>query len=67
MEDPTSTLRKSIALRKFPTFMVLMGDIIGSKSSSYEEATSQHLWRDATMEEYASIMKNDLWDIEFRS
>jgi hypothetical protein len=29
----------------------------------YEEETSHLVWRDVMMEEYESIMKNDVWDI----
>jgi hypothetical protein len=34
--------------------------------SCYEEASSQPIWRDAMMEEYQSIMNNDVWDIVSR-
>jgi hypothetical protein len=40
--------------------------IIDSKPSCYEEASSQPVWRDAMMEEYHFIMKNDVWDIVLR-
>jgi hypothetical protein len=40
-----------------------MSHIIDSEPSSYEEASSQPVWKDAMMEEYQSIMKNDVWDI----
>ena len=40
-----------------------MSHIIDSEPSSYEEATDQQVWKDAMMEEYQSIMKNDVWDI----
>jgi hypothetical protein len=40
-----------------------MSHIIDSKPSCYEEAASHPVWRDAMMEEYQSIMKNDVWDI----
>jgi hypothetical protein len=43
-----------------------MSHIIDSKPSYYEEATSHPVWRDAMMEEYQSIMKNDVWDIVLR-
>ena len=43
-----------------------MSHIIDSKPSYYEEASSQPVWRDAMMEEYQSIMKNDVWDIVLR-
>jgi hypothetical protein len=40
-----------------------MSHIIDYEPSCYEEAASQLVWRDAIMEEYQSIMKNDVWDI----
>ena len=38
-----------------------MSHIIDTKPSSYEEDAGQLVWRDAMMEEYQSIMKNDVW------
>ena len=43
--------------------MALMTHIIDYESSSYEEAANQQVGRDAMMEEYQSIMKNDVWDV----
>jgi hypothetical protein len=43
-----------------------MRHIIDSEPSCYEEASSQPVWRDSMMEEYQSIMKNDVWDIVLR-
>jgi hypothetical protein len=40
-----------------------MSHIIDSEPSCYEEASSQPIWRDAMMEGYQSIMKNDVWDV----
>jgi hypothetical protein len=40
-----------------------MSHIIHFESSCYEEATSHPIWRDVMMEEYQSVMKNDVWDI----
>ena len=34
-----------------------------SKPSTFEEAAEHQVWRDAMMEEYHSIMKNDAWEI----
>ena len=34
--------------------------------SSYEKAAGKQVWRDAMVEEYASIMKNDVWEIVLR-
>ena len=40
-----------------------MSHISDAKPSSYEEAAGQLVWRDAMMEEYRSIMRNDVWDV----
>ena len=40
-----------------------MSHIIDTEPSSYEEVVGQSVWRDAMMEEYQSIMKNDVWDV----
>jgi hypothetical protein len=45
------------------SYVAAMSHIIDSEPSCYEEASSQPVWRDAMMEEYQSIMKNDVWDI----
>ena len=34
--------------------------------SSYEKVSDQQFWKDAMMEEYQSIMKNDVWEIVSR-
>ena len=46
--------------------MTLMSPIIDSKPSSYEEAAGQQVWKDVVMEEYHSIIKNDVWEIVSR-
>ena len=40
--------------------MVMVANIVDSKPSSYEEAASQQVWREAMQEEYSSIMKKDV-------
>jgi hypothetical protein len=47
--------------------MALIIHIIDSEPSSYEEAGGQQFWKDTMMEEYQSIMKNDVWEIVLRS
>jgi hypothetical protein len=43
--------------------MALMTNIIDSKTSNFEEETSQQVWRDAMVEEHNSIMKHDVWEV----
>ena len=60
---PRSTFRESKPSRQRSSYMALMSSIIHSKPSSYEEAADQQVWRDAMVEEYSSIMKNDVLDV----
>ena len=43
--------------------MVLVACLRDSEPSTFEEASQHHVCRDAMMEEYHSIMKNDAWEI----
>ena len=57
MQLPVS-FKESKRPHKFSSYMALMSHII-----DYEEAANQQVGRDSMMEEYQSIMKNDLWDV----
>ena len=43
--------------------MVLVAYTRDSEPSTFEEASQHSVWRDAMMDEYHSIMKNDVWEI----
>ena len=43
--------------------MALVASLHDSEPSTFEEASQHHVWRDTMMEEYHSIMKNDVRDI----
>ena len=43
-----------------------MSHFIDSEPSTYEEVVEQQMWKDAMVEEYQSIMKNDLWEVVSR-
>jgi len=47
--------------------MALLSDIIDVEPFSYEEVVEKKTWKNAMLEEYRSIMKNDVWDIVPRS
>ena len=40
-----------------------MCDLVDQEPNSYEEVAQKKKWIEAMMEEYDSIMKNDVWDI----
>ena len=41
----------------------MLSHIIDSEPSTYEEVVEQHVWKDAMVEEYQSLMKNDVWEV----
>jgi hypothetical protein len=50
----------------FSSYVALMSNIIDSEPSTIEEAVEKQEWKDAMMEEYQSIMKNDVWEVVLR-
>ena len=43
-----------------------MSHIIDTEPSCHGEAVGQQVWQDVMIEEYHSIMKNDVWNIVLR-
>ena len=43
--------------------MTLLSNIIDAEPSNYEEAIEKKEWKNAIIDEYQSIMKNDVWDV----
>jgi hypothetical protein len=56
-------VRKSKPLERFCSYNVMVSSIRESEPSTFEEDAGRQVWRDAMMEEYNSIMKNDVWEI----
>ena len=46
--------------KTYNSYVALLCDIIDKYPSKYEEATKKKEWKDAKIEEYESIMKNDV-------
>jgi hypothetical protein len=63
---PRGTFRESKRPHSYSCYAAATSHIIDSQPSCYEEASSHSICRDAMMEEYQSIMKNDVWDIVMR-
>ena len=49
--------------RSYSRYVSLLYDFLDKEPSNYEEATEWKEWKDAMIEEYQSIMKNDVWDV----
>ena len=57
---PSGTFRESIKPQKYSG---LMSKLINAEPSTYKETTSLQVCNDAMIEEYSSIMKNDVWEV----
>ena len=57
---PPGTFRESIRPQKYSG---VMSQLINAEPSTYKEVASQQVWNDAMIEEYSSIMKNDVWEV----
>ena len=56
-------MRRGKALERFCSYIASVASIIDSESSSFQEAADQQVWREAMVEEYDSIMRNDVWEV----
>jgi hypothetical protein len=61
--NPRQAVRESKPPERFSSYIVMVSSIRKSEPSTFEEATGRQVWRDAMMEEYNSIMKNDVWEV----
>ena len=48
------------------SFMALMTKLMNYERSSSEEAAQHDVWQEAMVEEYDSIMKNQVWEVVSR-
>lgn len=60
---PSGTFKESKRPQRFVGYVEQMAQISIAEPASYEDAARQQVWKDAMMEEYQSIMKNDVWDV----
>jgi len=64
--NPRGTFRESKRPQRYLGYSALMSHISDSEPSSFEEAIGHQVWKGAIMDEYQSIMMNDVWDIVSR-
>ena len=60
---PEGTIRERKRPKSYPNYMALMSDLVDKEPTCFEESTRNKLWVDAMIEEYQSIIKNDVWEI----
>jgi hypothetical protein len=60
---PDGSFRERKRPRPYSSYVALLSDIIDAEPTSYEEVAKKKEWKDAMVEEYQSIVKNDVWDV----
>jgi hypothetical protein len=63
---PDGSFRESKRPRPCSSYVVSLSDTIDVEPTCYEEAAEKKEWKDAMVEEYQSIVKNDVWDVVSR-
>jgi hypothetical protein len=63
IDAPKGTFREMKKPHRFGGYVALMSNISDTEPSSFEEAEKLQVWKDAMLEEYRSIIKNNVWDI----
>ena len=64
--QPSSQRRQRRSPERYTGYMALVGECVESEPSSFEEAVQQPVWVDAMVEEYDSIVHNNVWDVVLR-
>jgi len=60
---PKGTFRESKKPHKYSGLIAELNLVIDSGPSNFEEATKHKVWKDSMIEEYKSILKNDVWEV----
>ena len=49
--------------RIYSNYVALMGNLFDESPTCFEEASNKKEWMESMIEEYQSIIKNDVWDV----
>jgi hypothetical protein len=60
---PSGTFKESKRPQRYSGYVAQMTQISDAEPTIYEDVAKQQVWRDAMVEEYQSIMKNDVWEV----
>jgi hypothetical protein len=60
---PEGTMRQVKRPKPFSIYMALICDLLEREPTCFEEAIHKKEWANAMIEEYQSIINNDVWEI----
>lgn len=63
LEAPKKKVRERRTPERFSNYIAMVTNIIKTEPSIYEKVSTHSMWKDSMVEEYASIMKNDVWEV----
>jgi hypothetical protein len=63
VQSPKTSVRTSVPPQRYSRYAALMSSMIESEPICFAEAIVRNPWRDSMVEEYASIIKNNVWEI----
>eukprot|EP00253_Pinus_taeda_P004001 PITA_04001 len=61
--EPYSQHRQRRSPERYTGYMTLAGECVETEPSSFEKVVQQLVWDDAMVEEYDSIVRNNVWDV----
>ena len=62
---PARSFRRSVPPERL-SYMALITELINSEPSSFEGDAQHEVWQEAMVEEYDSVMKNQVWEVVSR-
>jgi hypothetical protein len=63
---PNGSFKERKRPQPYSSYVALLCDIIDDEPTCYEEFVGKKVWKDSVIEEYQSIIKNDVWDVVLR-
>jgi hypothetical protein len=64
--EPKSQIKESRPPVIFGAYFALVTSIIDTEPQTFAQSVDQQVWREAMVEEYDSIVRNDLWEVVLR-
>jgi hypothetical protein len=61
--EPKSQIRQRRPLVRLGAYLALVTTIRDIEPQTFAQAVDHHIWREAMVEEYDSIVRNDVWDV----
>ena len=61
--NPKRRVNASKPPKRICSYIATMSSVSDSKPTTFEEEIDHQVWCDAMVEEYSSIVKNDVWEV----